>query len=508
MNQLKDLIHYIFKRPDLPCRALAALAGVSKSSVSRYRRLIQRSNRSPAELMGLSLKDLDALFNRRAPTVRKQRPDFACVKAELNPQKGVTLKLLWREWRASVDQPAIGYSRLCALYGAYDTASQAVMTQHHEPGYAVYVDFSGKTLAYTDPHTGKKVDVQIFVATLPASDLVHITCVPTQSEIDWIEAHNRCFAYFGGTPKAIVPDNLRAAVKRPGPERLLLNHVYQQFAEHHGMAVLPARPYRPRHKGKVENAVRITQHDVLAPLRHTTFLSIEAMEKAVSALRDELNVKPFQRSADCRNDRFQRMEKAALRPLPAEPFVYREWLARQKVPPTYHVAVKKHRYSVPVELIGKFVEVCLSPDSVEVYHHRELVASHRRNHVPNGRTTAWEHLPEHHRARASSTMEGFRSWAQGMGPATVQLVEWQFTRKVPLQGLPACEALRNLARDHERAAFEHAARLAVDRKQMTVADVRHFLKNPSARKRGPWWEPTPVEYVRGPVYYEPPRRAA
>jgi hypothetical protein len=237
-------------------------------------------------------------------------------------------------------------------------------------------------------------------------------------------------------------------------------------------------------------------------LRKRVFHSLDELNAVLLERLDEVNRRPFQNKLlGSRRDRFNAVEKSALAPLPTEPFVYAEAVGRQRVPKDYHVRINVHFYSVPFELVGRFVQASITPEWVEIYHAHVCVARHRRSVVKGARTTAYEHHPERNRAQLERTPEGFARWADGVGPNVRRLVDAQFeNRKVPLQGLHACDALKNLAHRHGPQILERAAGKAVALRMLTVEGVKRSLSDKSTVVR---WRPTVAPTnLHGPDHYK------
>lgn len=502
MIQLRHLIKLILKRPDLSVRAVARQAQVGKSTVQRYRLALARRADTWEVLQGLSLKELHARYNREPRRAPKAPPDFTAVAAEMAAKrKGATLWGLWREYREAAGDRALSYSRFAHLYKEHCRDNDTVLRQEHAPGYAAYVDYSGQRASYIDAATGQAVEVEIFVGVLPCSNLIFVRAALSQTVLDWLDVHVRMLDYFGGAPLTLVPDNLRAAVAKSGRDGEI-QRAYLAFAEHHGIAIHPARPYRPRDKGKVEKSVSIVQREILFPLRARVFHSLDELNAALLERLEKVNRRSFQKKhLGSRWERFTTLEKPALQPLPAERFAYAETVGRQRVPKDYHVRVHDHFYSVPFEHVGHLVEASITPEWVEIYRAHALIARHRRSVVKGARTTAYEHHPEKNRAQLERTPEGFARWADGIGPNVSSLVAAQFeNRKVPLQGLHACDALKNLAHRYGAQQLERAAGKAVALRMLTVDGVKRCLSDKPAVVR---WRPAVAPTnLRGADHYK------
>jgi transposase len=163
---------------------------------------------------------------------------------------GVNLSVLWEEYR-QVHPEGYGYSRFCELFRDFEQRLSPVMRQEHVAGDKGFVDYSGKKVPITDPKTGEVREAEIFVGVLGASNYTYAEASWSQSLSDWIGAHVRMFAFYGGTPRLIVPDNLKSGVNKASFYDPEINRSYGMMAAHYGVGILPARPRKPRDKTKV-----------------------------------------------------------------------------------------------------------------------------------------------------------------------------------------------------------------------------------------------------------------
>jgi len=167
------------------------------------------------------------------------------------------------------------------------------MRQVHVAGEKLFVDFAGRTGEVIDAGSGEAISVQIFVAVLGASSLTYAEATWSQKLPDWIAAHVRAFAYFGGVARQTVSDNLKAGIIKASFHEPLVNRTYADLAQHYGTAIVPARPYKPRDKAKVEVGVQVVGRWILARLRHQRFFSLAELNAAIRALLDDLNNRPM-----------------------------------------------------------------------------------------------------------------------------------------------------------------------------------------------------------------------
>jgi len=510
-RNMSSKLHDIFRlvmTSTLSDRVIARSVGVSKNTVRRYRHLAVQGQCSWVELAALDEHDLDARFNQASGRLTQKRmPDFTLLHQEMQ-RTGVTLQLLWEEYRAPAPDDALSYSQFTHLYRQHANSLKLSMRQMHHPGEKAFVDFSGKKPQWVDSSSGEVHRPELFVASLGYSNLIFACAVPSQTVEDWIDCHVRMFEAFGGVPAVLVPDNLKSAVLKAGSEPVL-NRAYLELARHYETAILPARAYRPKDKAKAEVSVQIAQRWILARLRNQTFFSLPELNRVIAALVAELNERPFKRLPSCRRSRFETYERPALHPLPEARFEPSRWSAMQTIPPDYHLPVEGHWYSVPFHLVGRKAEARIGGKVVEVFCDGKRVASHARSDAAGGHTTAPEHQPPQHRAYAERTPEHFLAWAGEIGPGTLAVVRHQFDRKVPLLGLPACDALKRIARQHGSEVLELAAARALEIKSPTVKSIRSLISTKRYRRmQGDPPEQTdlPLHHhnVRGPGYFTRP----
>ena len=234
------------------------------------------------------------------------------------------------------------------------------------------------------------------MAVLGASNFTFAEATRTQGGIDWIASHTRAVAYFGGATEAYVCDQLRAGVTTPCRYEPGVQRTYEEWATHHGAVVLPARAGHPRDKAKVEVGVRVAQRWILARLRNERHFSLEALNDRIAELLEDLNRRQMRVYRTSRREMYERVDRPALRPLPATRFTYAEWKAA-RVNVDYHVEVDGHYYSVPYRHLGDHVEVRLAAATVEVILDGQRIASHPRSFQRGRHTTVADHMPVAHR---------------------------------------------------------------------------------------------------------------
>jgi len=495
-------------------------AGVSKREVARRTGMAASTVRATIarfELLGLvwplpetiTDSDLEAKIYKSAGKKQGHRriiePDWASLHREMK-RKHVTLSILWDEYIA--DHPeGYRYSRFCELYRSWEGKISVTMRQAHLGGDKLFVDYAGDTASVViDRLTGEIRKAQIFVAVLGASSFTYAEATWTQSLADWIGAHTRAFEAIGGVTRLLVPDNTKTAIIKACLYEPQVNRTYTEMAAHYGTGVLPARPRRPRDKAKVEVGVLIMERWILGRLRNRRFHSLGELNEAIRALLVRINdERPIRRLGVTRRQLLEEVDRPALEPLPAEPYVFAEWRAR-RVGIDYHVDVDKHYYSVPHRFARAEVEVRLTGRSVEVFARGERIAVHLRSSGNGKHTTVQEHMPSSHRRYANWTLDRIRTDAASIGPSTAALCDLILEhRPHPEQGFRSCLGIVRLVKPFGNARVEAAATRALDIGAMTYGSVRSILDNNldrhSAGQRGPDGVTILHPNIRGPRYY-------
>ena len=279
----------------LPNARIAAALGIAKGSVANYLAAATAAGLTHSEAQALDDAALNArLHPQRYVYPQFAVPDFGEIHRELR-RKGVTLQLLWEEYRAQAPGVPYSRSRFCERYIQFRQLLRRSMRQVHVAGEKLFVDYAGPTVPLIDPGSGEITRAHIFVAVWGASNYTYAEATAAESKPEWIAAHVNALTFFGGVPALLVPDNPRALIRDPNRYEPIANRTYEALAEHYGCAILPARPRKPQDKAKVEAAVPLVERWILAPLRRWRFHSLVELNTAIGQLLCELNAHPSQK---------------------------------------------------------------------------------------------------------------------------------------------------------------------------------------------------------------------
>lgn len=480
--------------------------GTSHGQVCRTLHKVRERGLGWDDVAPLSDEELEQMLygTPKAPPSSAPLPDWPTVDAELR-RPGVTLLLLHQEYKQAHPE-GLGYSQFCDHHSRFRKRRPLVMRQQHLAGDKLFIDYSGKRPSYIEPRSGERIECELFVAVLGASNLTYAEATATQRREDFLRSHLRAHAYFGGVARLWVPDNLKSAVVKACPYEPTLQRDYEELAAHYGAAVLPARPGKPRDKAKVEVGVQIAQRWILACLRKVRCFSLAELNQHIARLLEELNHRPMRVYKRSRRELFEQIEQPYLRPLPVHPFVLCE-TKQARVHIDYHVAFDGHYYSVPYALVSQPVRVRATGTTVEIFHKNQRVASHLRSHKRGGYTTLPEHMPKAHQKHQDWSPGRILNWAAQVGPHTATLCHAILdSRRHPEHGYKSCLGLMRLGQRYPKERIEAACARAYAAGARSYQSVKTILENGLDRIPMPSAEPAGVripehEHLRGPDYY-------
>ncbi len=487
-------------------REVAASLGVSVGAISGVLRRAEAAGLEWASVEALPEPELEARLYVPAEAQPGARPlpDFAALHGE-RQRRSVTLALLHLEYLEQ-HPDGYGYTQLCEHYRRWCRRHRLSMRQVHRAGEKLFVDYAGKKPWLVDPLTGERCEVELFVAVLGASSYTFAEATRSQRSADFLASHTRALEFLGGVPAVTVPDQLKSAVTRACRYEPGLARSYEDWARHYGTTVIPARPRKPRDKAKVEVAVQVVERWIVARLRHESFFTLAALNARIRELLEALNDRPMRAYGESRRARFERLERAALRALPIEPFVHADWKGA-RVNLDYHVELERHCYSVPYALVHERVELRATAITVEIFHRGARVGAHVRRDGP-GHSTDPAHMPRAHRKHLEWTPSRLVHWGGSVGPHTAALVEVILAeRRHPEQGYRSCLGILRLARQYGRERLEAACERALAVRARSYRHVQSILQRGLDRVPAIASEPAPSATarthanVRGGTYY-------
>jgi transposase len=477
MRKITDILRLRYDT-GLSLRGIAQALNIGYGTVADYLKRADKAGLTWPLPSDMAERDLGRLLFPTQPVTGQRRfvePDFPVIYQSLK-RKTVTKQLLWQEYRQQYPDDGYSYAQFCHRYQKWLGLQQRSMRQIHRAGEKLFVDYCGPTMAVVNPDTGEIRTAQVFVAVLGASNYTFACASWSQKQADWLSAHVQAFEFLGGVPEIVVPDNLKSAVRKTHRYEPDINPSYQQLAAHYGVAIVPARPYKPKDKAKAEVAVQIVERWIMARLRHQTFFTLASLNQSIRILLDDLNQRPFKKLPGSRLSQFEQLDKPLLRALPTQAYQYAE-IKQARVHIDYHLEYDKHYYSVPHHLVKQSVEVQASEQAIAIYHQGQRVASHVRSYRKGAHSTCPEHMPQNHRAMSEWSPERFLRWAADIGPQTAEVVKHLLQEKRHIeQSYRRILALLSNAKKYGRERLNNACGRALLINSPTRSSVESILK--------------------------------
>lgn len=447
---------------------IAKTKNVGKSSVSDVFQRAAELHLAYEDIKKLSDEEVyRRLFpERHQSELLYEMPDYNAIHRELK-RVGVTLKLLWQEYKDTCDQSgavSMGYTKFCKGYQDY--ILQFKLTNHlkHKPGVTAEVDWSGSTMSITDRVTGEIIPIYLFVGSLPYSQYTYVEPTFDQKSDTWLQCHVNMFRFFGGSAVRLVCDNLKTGViHHPKEGDIILNSQYEALGDHYMTAIMPAPVRKPKGKASVESAVGKIAMAIIAPLRNQQFFSLNELKQAIDIKLTAYNDRPFQKRTGSRTEVFEKEEAPSLRKLPSVPYEIADWVYGRKVNLDCHIQYKNNYYSCPYQYVRKSVNLKITKHSLEIYHYDQRIATHKKmsDYQKYQWSTQPEHLPDQF-LRPEWDDVRLIQWAESIGPSMHEVIKRVFDSvKIKEQGYRSALSILQLTKRHSKESVESACELAL-----------------------------------------------
>jgi transposase len=450
----------------LTYREIQARAGCSQKTVAAAQKRLRSEGITVAGLAAMSDAEVGVLFpdGRARVTGQYLVPDFGRVVASMKKNRHYTLLQGWRTYTGiSSELRKYGYSQYCALFAEHVRKHDLTAVLRHQPGKTMFIDWAGDTIPLVDAVSGVVTRAYLFVTVLPFSGYLWCRAFTDMRMPSWLDGHMGAFAFYGGVPQILVPDNALTATHRKvrGDAARFVTDRYQQLADHYHTSVLPARVASPREKAAVESGVNVVNVRVIGYLAEEVWTSLDDLNTAIMGRVTEINHDIRRVDGSTRWERFTEEEATLLGPLPAIVFEEVEW-REARVQRNSHVTCDSQHYSVPHEYAGSLLRVRLTSSRVTVFDGQQIVCEHQRLTGRKGQyRTVSSHLPIQYRnIDGLWSREWFLRRAATFGPATVNVIIQVIERReIVAQGFLDCRnILETLGRNNKQrleAACQH-----------------------------------------------------
>lgn len=285
----------------------------------------------------------------------------------------VTMQQLYDEYQQqaeSLQKKAYSKSQFSKKYQDFTTEKKVSGHVKSKPGKRLELDFAGDVLSYFDRSMNKFIQVVLFVATLSFSKLVYVEAILNQGAICFALALKNALDFFRGQTTVVVVDNTKAAIiLHVRYEVAQLHSLMEDMSRHYGFTVVAAPPRKPKFKNVVEASVHYSYIDIIAPLRHNQYYSLETLNEGLWEEMGRFNGRPFQEHPEwTRASLFLHEEAETLRALPDSPYEVRQ-ISKAQVRKNSHVKCKTdgYYYSVPFHYMHQQVFIKLGRGDVQIY---------------------------------------------------------------------------------------------------------------------------------------------
>lgn len=501
MNYIRDIVYRL--RQGQSEREIARDVGISRPTVHKYKIMAEKEGYLEQER---GLAEIEQIAEILGPAPHPPR-----VPSSLEPyqeivermlEQGVEMTAMWQRLRDDHGYQG-SYSsvrRLVHRLRVVDKSEEAVIRVHSEPGEEMQVDF-GSVGRLFDPKTGSLRTAYVFVATLSYSRHQYAELVFDQKVSTWIRLHRHAFEHFGGVPRKVKPDNLKAAVIKVLVYDPVLGEAYRRMALHYGFLISPTAPGEPQQKGKVENGVHYVKRNFIAGQE---FADINfANRRLLKWIFEVAGIREHGTTHRAPLYLFAEYEQEALQLLPEEPFDLMA-IKPVSVHQDCHVVIDGSFYSVPYTWIGQKLDAYIHENIIEIYAGHELVSTHVRSHEKGKWHTRMDDYPAFKAAYLTHTPDYCRKAAARLGPATLQVVEHLLADR-PLDRLRSVQAILKLENNVGGKRLEAACARAVyfgDMRYRHIKDILNAAFDCQPLPEDPI-EPVRQEYVfaRKPVEF-------
>ncbi|MBS7528851.1 IS21 family transposase [Fusibacter paucivorans] len=516
-NKIKVKLILELRALKISQREIARTRQMSQHSVGDVCKLAKELGVSYDDVVDKTDEDVYQMFypDKYAAEAMFSAVDYKYVHTELK-KTGVTLKLLWQEYKDSCktsNQLSVGYTKFCKDYADYVTANNLTNHLKHKPGMVCEVDWSGPTMTIVEPVTGEIIKVYLFVATLPYSQYSYVEPCLDMKQDTWLKCNVNMFEFFGGSTVRITCDNLKTGViSHPHQGEIILNERYEDLGNHYLTAIIPAGVKKPKQKASVEGSVGKIATAIIAKLRNIEFHALPELKIAVAQKLKDFNDAPFQKREGSRTDVFSKVEKSHLRPLPSTPYEIAQWVYGHIVNQDCHVAYKTNRYSVPYKYVGKKVDLKITDTLIEVFFKSERLCSHKRlpDYVKYKWSTNEEHMPD---TFSQSNWDDTRilKWAFSIGPCTGEVVNRIFASvRIKEQGYNSSLSVLKLSKTYGEKRLETACEMSLERvrspryrnlKAILSSNQDQSFESKKSKEQFAERSETVQGYVRGSLFY-------
>lgn len=466
-------------------RRIARELGVHRETVSRYGRQERAGPGARIAVIAAGPEAITAAGSQNRPNPIPGPSSLAAPYQEVIAaalKRGLSARRIWQDLIEEQGYQA-GYLTVQRyVRGLKRVRPEVADHLEHPPGEEAQVDFFKSPAPVLDPG-GRWRRPWIFRMTLSCSKHGYEEALWSQERVGFMRAHEHAFLEFGGVPKVVRHDNLKAAVVRACLYDPDLSEVYESFARHWGFVALPSRPRHPQEQGVQERSGGYVKHNALKGRR---FQSLEEVNEFLRRWNRQIAQQRIHGSTRRQVlAHFLEVERPALQPLAEERFALFE-VGSRAVHPDGYIEVEGGFYTAPHHLVGQRVRVRWDERLLRIYHRGEVLRVHLKQSTPGSYTTNPEDRPAHKPARQEAYQAGLLVRAERVGEHALAWARAAIEER-DVRAYRLLQGMLSLTRRHPRERVDEACGLALKARAFRYRTLRRLVEQ--AAQRSP--EPVP-----------------
>lgn len=484
-------------------RSIAKSLGVSRPTVRKYVYAAQARGFRPGEpAPSQGWKAFLKEVSPKPPDPSTQSKVFPLIHPFQNEIKDLLVTTcpatVWQrltdEKRLSVSLPTFYRYLHCYLPNVLGRPHITIRRDDPPPGEEAQIDF-GYLGTWQDPRCNRgKRRLWAFALILSSSRHLFVRVVTRMDQKEWLTCHSLAFAFFGGVPKRVVPDNLKTGIIKADLYDPQLNRGYEELAHHYDTIIDPARSGKPKDKPRVERIIPYIRDSFWSGRNFSSLGEIN--EAALEWCLKVAGTREHGTTHQPPLTLFRLLEQPVLKPLPSAPFDMPTWY-RAKVAHDCHIQVNGTLYSIPYQYVGATVDVRQGAKVVECYLDYEMVKVHLRG-SKGQRVTDWNDYPPEKSAFYQRTPNWCRHRAELLGHEVKKTIE-ALLEEHALHHLRQCQGIIHLAEKHGAERLNNACARANAFGDPAYRTVKTILER-GLDKQPVLFEParTAGAFLRGP----------
>lgn len=487
-------------------------SGTAQKIVHRF----EESGFTLEDLKSMNPTDVENYFYPKADLRKKDvpMPDYQYWYNRIHTKGSrVNIAYCWLEYRR--DNPnGYGQTQFYEYYNRFVDANNLrqkgfSMAVERVPGEKMYIDWVGdQPELLTDPETGELKKVHIFATTLGTSSYIYAEVFIDEKLQSFIAGTVHALRHYGAVPKYLVPDNLKAAIKKHTKDELVLQSSYSDLEDFYDTIVVPPPARKPKGKATVEGHVRYLETHLLEKLKEQTFTSLDQINSETKKIVADLNSRNYQGESYSRKDSFEKYDKPCMKPLPGDNFTVCDYRYIAKISDNYHIEYDNHYYSVFYSYCGKPAILKATLTEIRICdQYNRLICKHQRSYQNFPKyITDDSHMPaEHAYYKEVNSKNGsyYRNWAKSFGPCTEELIDRILkSSKHEEQSYNSCAGVLHKAKEFPHGLVEEASRECIEMNSCIYSSFKKVLEK---LKNRPLAKPNTLpthSNIRGKGFYK------